>query len=460
MPRISFPAIPAGTFFAIIAFSQGADAVPAFTAQTGQACAVCHVGGFGPQLTEFGREFKLSGYTLRATQEFTLPFSAMAVASFDHTQKNQTDIPAPDFSTNNNAAIDQISAFLAGGDGSHLGGFAQFTYEGVNRSFAWDNLDLRATTRATVLGSDALLGLSLNNSPTVQDAWNTLPAWGFPYTDSDLIPHPAAGAILAGALAQSTIGLTAYAWWSSRIYTEAGAYWSPGRRFLSAMGIDADEGAGVLGSAAPYFRIAYTQDFGNFNVEAGAFALLPNLRPPGLADRKTDNYADLGVDGSWQYLGGGESIVTVNARYIHEQQDLGASFAAEIAANRHNSLNDLHLDASYYWHNMIGATVSPFVIWGSADRLLYLDNRSLTPDSNGVTLQADYTPFANGDSPFGRRFNLRTGIQYTIYGRFNGAATNFDGAGHNATDNDTLRLLYGWRTDEPADYVIARKENS
>ena len=441
MSRISLSAIAAAAFIATITFSHRADAVPAFTEQTGQACAACHVGGFGPQLTEFGREFKLSGYTLRASREFTLPLSAMAVASFDHTQKNQADIPAPDFSTNNNAAIDQISAFLAGGDGSHFGGFAQFTYEGVHRSFAWDNLDLRATTRATVLGSDALLGLSLNNSPTVQDAWNTLPAWGFPYTDSDLIPHRAAGTVLAGALAQSTIGLTAYALWNSRIYTEAGAYWTPGHGFLSAMGIDADEGAGVLSSAAPYFRAAYTGDFGSSSLEVGAFAFLPNLRPPGLAGRQTDNYADLGIDASWQYIAAEQNTVTVNGRYIHEQQDLGGSFPAQNAATRHNSLDDLHLDASYYWHNMIGATVSPFVIWGSADRLLYSANRSLTPDSNGVTLQADYTPFANSDSPLGRRFNLRTGIQYTIYGRFNGSVANFDGAGHNASDNDTLRLF-------------------
>lgn len=58
-----------------------------------------------------------------------------------------------------------------------------------------------------------------------------------------------------------------------------------------------------------------------------------------------------------------------------------------------------------------------------------------------MTFQADFTPFANGNSPFGRRFNLRTGLQYTIYGRFNGAGTNFDGAGHNASDNNTLRLF-------------------
>src|SRR5579872_4579263 len=135
-------------------------ALPAFTAQTGQVCGACHVGGFGPQLTPFGREFKLGGYTLRASPEFTMPLSAVAIADFVHTQKDQPP-PGPDLGVNNNAAIDQIGAFIAGGDGGHFGGFAQFTYEGIRGSFAWDNLDLRATTHAEILGANVLAGLSV-----------------------------------------------------------------------------------------------------------------------------------------------------------------------------------------------------------------------------------------------------------------------------------------------------------
>ncbi len=239
-----------------------ANAVPAFTEQTGQVCSACHVGGFGPQLTAFGREFKLSGYTLRGTAGFTMPLSAVGVASFVGTEKDQPSSPGRDFGTNDNPAIDQVSVFLAGGDGGHFGGFTQFTYEGVGRSIAWDNVDLRATTHAAVLGSDVLAGISLNNSPGVQDPWNTLPAWSFPYTDSDLVPHPVAATVLSGALAQSTLGATAYAWWDSHIYTEAGTYSMPGRGLLKAVGVDPDEGAGLLERAAPYVRIAYTWDFG------------------------------------------------------------------------------------------------------------------------------------------------------------------------------------------------------
>src|SRR5690348_6481533 len=69
-----------------------AQAVPAFAEQTGQACASCHVGGYGPQLTPFGRQFKITGYTLRA-KPFNVPLSAMAVASYVHTKRAQDEPP-------------------------------------------------------------------------------------------------------------------------------------------------------------------------------------------------------------------------------------------------------------------------------------------------------------------------------------------------------------------------------
>ncbi len=53
-------------------------ALPIFNRQTGQNCQACHGTGQYPELTPYGRLFKLTGYTLGAR---TLPFSGMAVAS-------------------------------------------------------------------------------------------------------------------------------------------------------------------------------------------------------------------------------------------------------------------------------------------------------------------------------------------------------------------------------------------
>jgi len=35
------------------------------------------------------------------------------------------------------------------------------------------------------------------------------------------------------------------------------------------------------------------------------------------------------------------------------------------------------------------------------------------------------------------------GVEYTMFNRFNGASSNYDGFGRSARDNDTL-FLYAW----------------
>ena len=61
-----------------------------------------------------------------------------------------------------------------------------------------------------------IVGLTLNNNPTVQDVWNTTPAWGVPYSGSNDV---APGAITstkidsgAGGFGQSVGGLGVYMW--------------------------------------------------------------------------------------------------------------------------------------------------------------------------------------------------------------------------------------------------------
>jgi hypothetical protein len=77
---------------------------------------------------------------------------------------------------------------------------------------------------------------------------------------------------------------------------------------------------------------------------------------------------------------------------------------------------------------------------GSTDFLRY-GGRTGRPDSQGVTVQLDGTPFGDGKGPLGSLFNVRVGVQYTAYTRFDGARINYDGAGANASDNDTVRVF-------------------
>ena len=53
-----------------------ARALPLFARQTGQNCVACHAGGQFPELTPYGRLFKLTGYTIG---ERELPLAVMGV---------------------------------------------------------------------------------------------------------------------------------------------------------------------------------------------------------------------------------------------------------------------------------------------------------------------------------------------------------------------------------------------
>jgi hypothetical protein len=416
-----------------------ARAVPAFADQTGLHCVQCHVGAFGPQLTPVGRAFKLGGYTLRTNWD-AVPVALMAIGSFVHTQKDQASPPAKNFATNDNVALDQLSLFVVGGIGDHLGGFSQFTYDGVGKSVGWDNLDLRVVDTAKVFGADTTYGLSLNNNPGVQDVWATLPAWGFPFTSSTLAPAPAAAPLLDGTFAQNVIGLTAYVWWDSSLYAEGGAYRSLSRGTLRFLGAD-PRGTDLIDGAAPYIRVAYQKDLGPHDIQVGAFALLADVFPGrDQSAATTDRLQDFGADASYQFTRD-KNLVTANARFTHEDQELDASKLLGLSSNRSNSLNEATFDASYYWDNTIGFTVSHFQTWGSRDSLFYASDRTFKPDSDGFIFQLDGTPWGKDGAPFGNWVNLRAGLQYTAYTRFDGATRNFDGSGTNASDNDTLRLF-------------------
>lgn len=65
------------------------------------------------------------------------------------------------------------------------------------------------------------------------------------------------------------------------------------------------------------------------------------------------------------------------------------------------------------------------------------------PDTRGQVLQLDWTPWGKEDSWLAPWANVRLGAQYPWYSRYNGARSNYDGAGRNASDNNTL-FLFAW----------------
>src|SRR5215468_11783809 len=154
-------------------------ALPLYARQTGQPCATCHTAFL--ELTPFGRRFKLGGYTLGGGDWSGPPFAVMLQPTFTNTAADQPEAPAPHFATNNNLAMQQVSLFTGGRITDNLGAFIQGTYNDVTRRFSWDNTDIRYVAPLDIGGHKLLWGTTVNNNPTVQDVWNTIPAWSFPY---------------------------------------------------------------------------------------------------------------------------------------------------------------------------------------------------------------------------------------------------------------------------------------
>ena len=101
-------------------------------------------------------------------------------------------------SRQNDPQFDSLSLFAAGRLSDYAGMFVQWTYNNnseqrddgsIRHHSQLDNTDIRIVDNHEFWGKDLVFGVSLNNNPTIQDAWNTVPAWCFPYNKPN-VPHP------------------------------------------------------------------------------------------------------------------------------------------------------------------------------------------------------------------------------------------------------------------------------
>lgn len=434
------PTRASALLISLLVSTQSAQAMPSFARQTGQDCAACHIGSHGPQLTPYGMKFKMEGYTDSDGKEGHIPLSAMLVGSWAHTNKSQS-APAGQFhGTNDNLSLQEAALFVAGRLSEHVGAFVQTTYTDVTRTWAMDNMDLRYAHTIKIDAVDTILGLSLNNSPTVQDPFNNLPVWRFPFVSTEIVPLPMAAPLMDGALAQRTYGLTAYTFWNESIYAELGAYGQPSRSFLGKLNNDP---ARLMQGLSPYWRLSYFKKSSKQSYSVGIVGMNNiRLRDIGTSGA-SDQYDDYGIDASYQYLGNRKHVLGVNAAYMHEKQNLDASFVNGASSNKHNSLDQFNLIGSYYYDKTYGLTAKYFNVSGTQDALLHapavdFGSANGKPNSSGLTLQADWSPFGKEDSWGAPWANVRLGLAYTMYQKFNGASRNYDGNGRNASDNNSL----------------------
>ena len=460
---------------ALLFAQSSAYAVPAFNQQTGQNCVACHAGGQFPDLTPYGRLFKLTGYTIGKVAR---PVSVMGVASINKTSNTGSPDPqfdrAAGFPKDGNLIFSTGSIFFAGRVTDHLGGFVQITYNNYDAQSPsdshWtghtgsDNLDIRLVDRYFGASGDLIVGATMNNNPSVQDVWNSAPAWGY-----NVVPGstgPATAPLFAGALAQNVSGLGVYAFWNQMVYAEfssyrtANGFWS----FMS-QGFNVARGnQQILKGENPYWRLALTREWGPHNAMIGTFGLNAKIYPDATNPiGQTNRFRDTGIVGQYQYILDPHAL-TLTATYIKEHVDYADSVANQAhpldpdgsiglpLTNSSDKLRSFRAKAAYSYHAKYGASVSYFDVSGSSNPALQtsaLDqanpgellsgSQSVTgnlagnPGTRGWTTEVSWTPVQYA----------RIGLQYTMFNRFNGASNNYDGFGRSAKDNNTL-FLYLW----------------
>ena len=253
-----------------------AQALPSFARQTGQPCGTCHTDF--PFLTPFGRRFKLLGYTTGGGVYKTTPFSnnarsdadaelrkyarridgnsdaptaspvpekgwvppvsMMAIVGYTRTQAPTVAPPTDPYQANDNVVLSPFSAFWGGAITSNIGAFAQVTYSAPDplsafsgtpadqfkHTWAWDNTEIRYANTANIGGIDVIYGITANNNPTLQDLWNTTPAWTFPQATSSLAATPAAATMIEGTFSMRVGGVGVYGFINDMLYLEVTGY--------------------------------------------------------------------------------------------------------------------------------------------------------------------------------------------------------------------------------------------
>jgi len=417
-------------------------ALPSFARQTGQQCVACH-NGF-PELTPYGRQFKLNGYTFSNSSSPPIPLAALIVDSYQHTQKSLSAPVAPDTSLNDNPNLDVVLLFYGGRISDHVGAYATGAYVPLIHRFSVGHTDIRYANTARVFGKDATFGVSVNNRTGETDPWNSAQnGYNYPYNTSIFSPSPVAVTALQGRYDQQIIGGNGYVSWDRWLYAAAGLYTGISPKTLDAIG-ESTRGLNPVTGAAPYWRLAVEPAWGHSSWEFGTFGIALSAFPHQVETAGTDKIVDVGVDTEYQYLADLNSWSVIGT-YINEHSSFDASKALGFSTNAKDNVHTFNIKGTYTYNQTYAVNLGYFEDGGSHDKALYgvLGDATGSPTSAGLISELDYYPFNRGGPDFWPQLGLKFGLQYVCYTRFDGGGPNYDGFGRSASANNTL-LLYTW----------------
>jgi hypothetical protein len=271
----------------------------------------------------------------------------------------------------------------------------------------------------------------------VQDVWNTVPDWSFPFYGSPQAPSASASPMVSSLGSQSA-SVGAYALVNRQVYVEASFYRVATGffRWMSAGTAFDAGGKNYLKGYNPYWRTYWTQQRGPHSLMIGAFGMRARVYPDSSSPTgPADVFTDYGFDSEYQHLGSTHKI-TVRGSYIYERREWDASFPLGNTGTPAGNLSSLNLSASYAYDSAWVFHAGYFLRSGNHDATLYViadpsgNQVTTSPRTSGYTLQVDRQITQN----------IQIMAQYRGFIRFNGLRQNIDGIGRNASDNNTLWL--------------------
>jgi len=428
-------------------YPSGASAVPSMARQTGEECGECHT--VYPALNADGRRFKLGGYTERAAKPVGATFFEQvpiaALLQLSRTATRSTDTPGAadeDFPRDRDVMVQAAGLYYGGRITDRSGALAQYSYDGVERAWVMEMLDARYAGATKLGGKELLTGVTLNNSPTLSDIYNSTPAWSFPHTASVSV-MPAASTRIDTALASQVGGVGVYGLWNDLLYAELALYRTADRGLFRplAAGVEIEN---VVNGTAPYWRLALQRETGPHSASLGTYGLLAKVdAEAGEPDLGADRFRDVALDAQYQYVAG-EHAFTATSTWIREKQEWDASFDAGLTSNASAVLRTFRADAHYVYRGTYAGILQYFATHGDADALRYDTGAPVTgsangsPDSRGWIAELNY--LADVDwMPVVQ--HAKFALRYTAYTEFNGAGDDYDGFGRNARDNNSIFLL-------------------
>lgn len=428
-----------GSLGGLMLAAPDAQAVPSMARQTGYECAKCHT--VFPELTPFGRQFKLGAFTNSSDKWDAkpvlerLPFSGALKVSQAKTSNTETPGAMPtDFPQENKLFAETVAAYYGGKITNNSGALVQYNYDGVEKKWAMEMFDVRFANSVTVAGRDLAYGVTLNNSPTVSDIYNSTPSWGFP-NGNGLAKMPAA-TLVDMTLASKVGGVGVYGIWNDLIYAEVAGYRTAktGAFRFMGWGVDQDQ---VLDSNAPYWRLALQQEIGPNSFEVGTYGLVGDVRVNPEVGGATDHFRDIGFDASYQYIKG-PHIVSAHGNWIREKQtwDQNAGRDDRPTPDAKGTLNTFRADVRYSFKRTWSGALGYFETSGSSNNRYntgdaVMGSANASPDAKGWITEVNYLTSSHP--------HLKLSLRYTAFQKFNGASTNYV-PGRNASDNNNLYL--------------------